>query len=58
MKIIELRRELLAARDYSLRGVVLAIDGSRHNFVCAEDIFKFMKNFGFDVSLRQVERLV
>ena len=38
--------------------MVLAIDNSRHNWVCAEDIYKFMKNFGFDLNLRQVEKLV
>lgn len=53
MKIIELRRELLSKKDYSLHGVVLAIDNSRHSWVCAEDLLKFLKNFGFDISLRQ-----
>ena len=38
--------------------MVLAIDNSRHNWVCAEDVYKFMKNFGFDLNLRQVEKLV
>lgn len=58
MKLIELRRALINSSDYSLRGVIMAIDSSRHDWVCAEDIFKFMKNYGFDVTLRQVEKLV
>ena len=58
MKIIELRRQLLSNNDYSIQGVVLAIDNSRHNWLCSEDIFKFMKNYGFDLNLRQVDKLV
>ena len=58
MRLIELRRQLISSKDYSLHGVVLAIDNNRHNWACAEDILKFMKNFGFDLSLRQTEKLV
>jgi hypothetical protein len=57
MKIIEMRRELIGGADYSSRGALVAIDGYNHNYACAEDLLKFMKNFGFDVSLRQVEKL-
>jgi hypothetical protein len=35
MKAIELRRELLAQEDYSVKGAILAIDNSRHEWVCA-----------------------
>lgn len=58
MKIIELRRKLVGSEDYSSKGVLVAIDGNDHQWICAEDLFKFMKNYGFDVSLRQVEKLV
>lgn len=54
MKIIELRRKLVRSDDYSSKGVLVAIDGNDHQWVCAEDLFKFMKNYGYDVSLRQV----
>lgn len=54
MKMIELRRELMGNSDYSMRGVLFAIDCHDHDWICSEDIFKFMKNYGFDVNLRQV----
>lgn len=57
MKIIEMRRELINSSDYSSRGALVAIDGYNHNYASAEDLLKFMKNFGFDVNLRQVEKL-
>lgn len=57
MKIIEMRRQLIGNADYSSRGALVAIDGYNHNYACAEDLLKFMKNYGFDVSLRQVEKL-
>lgn len=53
-----MRRELLAGKDYSIQGVVLAIDNSRHDWVTGEDVFKFMKNYGVNVTLRQVEKLI
>lgn len=58
MKIIELRRSLLGSKDYSIDGVLLAIDNSRHDWICTEDIYKFMKNYGFDADFRQIEKLV
>jgi hypothetical protein len=54
MKLIELRRALIESMDYSPQGVILSIDNSRHDWVCVEDIFKFMKNYGFDTNLRQI----
>ena len=47
MRIIELRRNLLGQPEYSARGALLAIDGNRHDWVSAEDLFKFLKNFGY-----------
>jgi hypothetical protein len=44
--------------DYSSRGALVAIDGNDHQWVCSEDLFKFLKNYGFDVGLRQVEKLM
>lgn len=35
MKIIELRRNLLSQPEYSVKGALLAIDGNRHDWVCA-----------------------
>ncbi len=36
---------------------MIAIDISKHDFICCEDLYKFLKNYGFDVNKRQVERL-
>lgn len=36
----------------------MAIDSSRHQWVCTEDLFKFMKNYGFDANFRQIQKLV
>lgn len=58
MQIIELRRELMKSKDYSMRGVLAAVDGHNHRWVCGEDLYHFLKNYGFDVNLRQVEKLV
>lgn len=58
MKIIELRRELVNSHDYSTRAALVAIDGNDHRWVCAEDLSKFLKNYGVDVALRQVEKLI
>jgi Ca2+-binding EF-hand superfamily protein len=58
MKLIELRRSLIKSDDYSIQGMILSIDSNRHDWVCAEDIYKFMKNHGFDVDNRRVEKLV
>ena len=58
MKIIELRRQLLSQPDYSVHGSLLAIDNNRHDWVCAEDLEKFMKNFGYHITLKQVQKLV
>jgi Ca2+-binding EF-hand superfamily protein len=38
--------------------VLAALDLHGHGWVCAEDLFIFMKNFGIDVTIRQVEKLV
>lgn len=46
------------ASDYTIRGVLLTIDCDGHEWVCCEDLFKFMKNYEFDVNLRQIEKLV
>jgi hypothetical protein len=54
MSIIELRRELIKAEDYSIRGVIMALDAHGHQWVCGEDILSFLKNYGFDVGLRQI----
>jgi len=58
MKLIELRRSLIKGEDYSIRGAILAIDSNRHDWVCADDAFKFMKNHGYDVNQRKVDKLV
>lgn len=58
MKIIELRRQLVSSQDYSSRAALVAIDGNDHRWVCSEDLYKFLKNYGFDVGLRQVEKLM
>jgi len=54
MKMIELRNQLINKSDYSIKGSLLAIDVSSHEWICCEDIFNFMKNYGIDVSMRQV----
>ena len=36
----------------------MAIDSNRHDWVCPEDVYKFMKNHGFDVDVRKVDKLV
>lgn len=36
----------------------MAIDGNDHRWVCSEDLLKFLKNYGMDVGLRQVEKLM
>jgi len=46
MKLIELRRKLIDQNDYSITAVLLALDGHSHNWICCEDIYKFMKNYG------------
>ena len=58
MKILELRRGLIKCIDYSIQGVTAALDTNGHNWVCAEDMLIFMKNYGIDVTIRQVEKLV
>lgn len=58
MKIIQLRRELVKNDDYSSKGLLVAIDCNDHHWLCSEDLFKFLKNYGFDVNLRQVEKLM
>jgi hypothetical protein len=47
MRVIELRRNLLSQPEYSAKGTLLAVDGNRHDWVCAEDLYKFLKNFGY-----------
>ena len=58
MKIIELRRQLLSAKDYSMVGVVQAMDQHGHGWVSGDDLFVFLKNYGVEVTVRQVEKLV
>jgi Ca2+-binding EF-hand superfamily protein len=38
--------------------VLSTIDGNGHEWICCEDLFKFMKNYQLEVNLRQVEKLV
>lgn len=58
MKVIELRRKLTQQQDYSIRGVMQALDGHGHGWVCGEDLQKYLKNYGVEAGLRQVEKLV
>lgn len=58
MKLIEMRYLLIKSEDYSLEGVRLALASSERKWICAEDIHKFMKNFGYDITLGQTEALV
>jgi Ca2+-binding EF-hand superfamily protein len=58
MRIIEFRRQLVRSEDYSSRGALVAIDGNDHRWVCSQDLFKFLKNYGMEVGLRQVEKLM
>jgi hypothetical protein len=58
MKVIELRRKLIQQQDYSIRGVMQALDGHAHGWVCGEDLQKYLKNYGVEAGLRQVEKLV
>ncbi len=46
------------SHNYSSKGLLAAIDGNDHHWLCSEDLFKFLKNYGFDVNLRQVEKLM
>lgn len=34
------------------------MDGHDHHWLCSEDLLKFLKNYGFEVGLRQVEKLM
>jgi hypothetical protein len=54
MKMIELRRRMIAETDYSVRGALLAIDVDSHVWICSGDILNFMKNYGINVDARQV----
>lgn len=36
----------------------MALDAHGHQWVCGEDILSFLKNYGFDVGLRQIQKLV
>jgi dipeptidase len=49
---------LVRSQDYSSKGALVAIDGHDHNWLCSEDLLKFLKNYGFEVGLRQVEKLM
>ena len=55
--MIELRRALIEDRDYSIEGVMGAMDRHGHGWLCVEDFRTFMKNYGLDVTERQVEKL-
>lgn len=57
MKLIDLRRRIIASKDYSLEAVRFAL-GCDRQWICAEDIHIFMRNFGLEVSSRQAEALV
>jgi hypothetical protein len=38
--------------------VLLALDAHKHQWVCGEDLLVFLKNFGFEVNIGQVDKLV
>jgi hypothetical protein len=46
MKIIDLRRSIISSKDYSLEAVRFALSSDRQ-WICADDIHTFMRNFGF-----------
>lgn len=54
MKIIELRRKLLQCEDYSIKAALTAIDAHQHRVLCGEDLYNYLKNFGFDITLRHI----
>ena len=58
MQIIELRRQLIKCEDYSIDGVAAALDQHKHGWLCVEDFFAFLKNYGVDVNMRQIQKLV
>ena len=54
MRVIELRNELLKSKDYAIKGVLRALDLHGHGWVCGLDLFTFLKNYGYDVTMRQI----
>ena len=54
MRIIELRREFIKNEDYSLGGVMNALDQHKHGWLCVEDIEVFLRNYGVEVNTRQI----
>ena len=58
MRIIDLRVELIAKKDYSLEGLRYALTNCERQWICVEDILNFMPNYGFQVTNRQADALV
>ena len=58
MKMLELRHEVISCSDYSIEGVLSALDLHGHQWVTGDDLFTYLKNYGFDVEMRQIEKLV
>jgi hypothetical protein len=47
MKLIDLRRKMLSAKDYSVEAVRFALTNCDREWVCTGDIHSFMQNMGF-----------
>ena len=54
MRLIDLRYKLLQQKDYSLEAIVCTLDSNNHNWICSDDLSKFMASYGYDISKRQV----
>lgn len=58
MKVIELRRLIMANSDYSLEGVRSSLTNSHRSWVSANDFLTFLSNYGYLVTARDTERIV
>ena len=41
-------------KEYSIEGVVSALDAHGHGWLCVDDFVVFLKNYGVEVKERQV----
>ena len=49
---------MFSADDYSIKGVMAALDVDRHEFISSEDIYKFIKGHGIEIEMTQADTFV
>ena len=49
-----IRKQLLESEDYSMKAVMTALDVDRHDFISSEDIYKFVRGQGVDLTKEHV----